>query len=58
MDGDIRLSRNDFTNIVSSAVVGRVEMCLAHRYGTISGDGWTDLDASVVCNQLGVSALG
>ena len=58
MDGDVRLSSNDFNNIVSSAVVGRVEMCLAHQYGTISGDRWTDLDASVVCSQLGFSPLG
>lgn len=60
MDGDVRLSRNDddFSNLVSSAVVSRVEMCLDHRYGTIRGDGWTDLDASVICSQLGFSPLG
>ncbi len=42
----------------SSSVVGRVEVCFNHSYGTICGVGWSNAEASVVCKQLGFSSSG
>jgi hypothetical protein len=42
----------------STSASGTVKVCYNNTYGTVCDDYWDDLDASVVCNYLGLSATG
>ena len=37
---------------------GRVEICINETWNTICDQHWDDIDASVVCHQLGYSKYG
>ena len=51
-DGNIRLVS------VSNPLEGRVEVCYDGVWGTVCHNNWNDIDASVVCFQLGYSTSG
>ena len=52
MDGAVRLGNG------SSSNEGRVEICYNVEYGTVCDDFWDELEAMVVCRQLGYLSGG
>ena len=51
-DGDLRLVDSEGIG------EGRVEICFNNTYGSICADFWDEVDAQVVCEQLGFMRNG
>ena len=50
--GDIRLAGGN------SSLEGHVEVCYDEVWGTVCSQGWGNIDAAVVCRQLGFLSTG
>ena len=51
-DGDVRVMGG------MTSLAGRVEICRNDTYGTVCDDFWNELEALVVCRQLGYNGSG
>ena len=47
-NGKVRLQGGELSN-----ETGRVEACMAGQWSLVCDDHWDDIDASIVCRQLG-----
>lgn len=48
-DGDVRL----MSGVQCEDYAGRVEVCLEEEWGSICDSHWSNVEASVICGQLG-----
>ena len=48
----------DYYFIKDQLARGRVEVCTSGQYVTICDSPWSNVEASVICRQLGLSAYG
>lgn len=48
-EGSIRLRNGSQTTVIA----GRIEICINNQWSAICTQGWSDLDATVACKQLG-----
>ncbi len=53
-EGDVRL----VVDTTPAWSKGRVEFCHNEVWGTVCDDGWEEVDAQVVCNQLHLGTTG
>jgi len=51
-EGDIRLQGSNTNG------TGRVKICHNNIWGTVCDDSWSNVDAAVACNQLGLVGAG
>ena len=51
-DGDVRLVNG------STAMEGRVEVCINNTYGTVCDDFFDSTEATIVCSQQGLTSGG
>ena len=38
-------------------MAGRIEICINNQWSAVCSNGWSDIDAAVVCRQLGQSTI-
>ena len=51
-DNDVQLAGSD------NPSVGRLEVCIHGLWGSVCDDSWTNVNARVVCQQLGYESEG
>ena len=56
---DIRITNESVTTIGNSySVAGGLQMCVNNQWATVCRSGWSDIDATVACGQLGLNYTG